>query len=107
MILPALFTASFLAAPPTAAPVETAVGFLAAVQDQPDTARRDRRGRASDRERGAGRDLEVVEHPQAVGDSGIAWYTTWESGLQEAQRSNRPIFFMAAATCTSGVSGTF
>ena len=53
------------------------------------------------------RDTTIPEHPQAIGEPGVAWYTTWESGLKEAQRSNRPIFFMAAATCTSGVPGTF
>jgi len=51
--------------------------------------------------------LNVPEHPQAVGESGIAWYTTWETGLAEATRSNRPIFFMSAATTCSGVSGVF
>lgn len=54
-----------------------------------------------------GRDKEVVDHPQAVGEAGIAWYTSWKSGLEEAKRSNRPIFFMSAATCSRGVSGTF
>ena len=49
----------------------------------------------------------VPEHPQAVGESGIAWYTTWKTGLSEAQRSNRPIFFMSAATTCSGISGVF
>lgn len=53
------------------------------------------------------RDTPIDEHPQAVGDQGIAWYTTWKTGLAEAQRSNRPIFFMAAATCSRGVSGAF
>lgn len=47
----------------------------------------------------------LAEHPQAIGDAGIAWYTTWEGGLAEAKRSNRPIFFMAAATCK--VPGAF
>ena len=32
---------------------------------------------------------------------------TWETGLAEAQRSNRPIFFMAAAANCSGISGVF
>lgn len=35
--------------------------------------------------------------PQAVGEPGVAWYTTWDTALDEAKRSNRPIFFMAAA----------
>ena len=49
----------------------------------------------------------VPDNPQAVGEAGVAWYTTWEKGLEEAKRSNRPIFFMAAATTCSGVSGVF
>jgi len=53
------------------------------------------------------RGLDVPDHPQAIGEAGIAWYTTWNSGLAEAQRSNRPIFFMSAATTCSGVSGVF
>ena len=51
--------------------------------------------------------MDVPDHPQAVGDAGIAWFTTWETGLAEAQRSNRPIFFMSAATTCSGISGVF
>lgn len=45
--------------------------------------------------------------PQAVGDAGIAWYTTRETALAEAERSNRPIFFMAAAATCKGISGVF
>ncbi len=55
----------------------------------------------------AQRSKEVVEHPQAVGEAGIAWYTTWKSGLAEAERSNRPIFFMSAASTSRDVSGCF
>ncbi len=51
--------------------------------------------------------MNVMPNPQAVGDAGIAWYTTWDTGLEEAKRSNRPIFFMSAATTCSGVSGVF
>ena len=51
--------------------------------------------------------MDVPNNPQKVGETGIAWYTTWESGLAEAKRSNRPIFFMSAATTCSGVSGVF
>ena len=51
--------------------------------------------------------MDVPDHPQAVGDAGVAWYTTWETGLAEAKRSNRPIFFMSAATTCSGISGVF
>ena len=45
--------------------------------------------------------------PQPVGEAGVAWYTTWDTALAEAQRSNRPIFFMAAAATCSGISGVF
>ena len=51
--------------------------------------------------------MDVPENTQAIGAAGIAWYTTWETGLAEAKRSNRPIFFMSAATACSGVSGVF
>ncbi|MCP4508928.1 MAG: hypothetical protein GY826_21355 [Fuerstiella sp.] len=42
-----------------------------------------------------------------LGEPGIAWYTTWETGLSEAKRSGRPIMFVAAATQCHGVSGVF
>ncbi|QDT10669.1 hypothetical protein [Planctomycetes bacterium K23_9] len=42
-----------------------------------------------------------------LGEPGIAWYTTWESGQAEAKRSGRPIMFVAAATQCNGVSGVF
>ena len=42
-----------------------------------------------------------------LGESGIAWYTTWETALAEAKRSGRPIMFVAAATQCHGVSGVF
>lgn len=45
--------------------------------------------------------------PQAIGEAGPAWYTTWDTALAEAKRSNRPIFFMAAAATCSGISGVF
>ncbi len=45
--------------------------------------------------------------PQAVGDAGVAWYTTRETAIAEAERSNRPIFFMAAAATCNGISGVF
>ena len=46
-------------------------------------------------------------NPLPIGASGVAWYTTWETGLAEARRSNRPILFMSAATTCRGVSGVF
>ena len=44
---------------------------------------------------------------QPVGEQGVVWYTTWDTGYEEAQRSNRPIFFFAAAAQCGDVSGTF
>ena len=41
----------------------------------------------------------LLAHSQKVGAAGIAWYTTWETAQAEAKRTNRPIFFMSAATC--------
>ncbi len=45
--------------------------------------------------------------PLPLGEPGIAWYTTLETGKAEAKRSNRPIMFVAAATQCRGVSGVF
>jgi len=42
-----------------------------------------------------------------IGESGIAWYTTWDTAWKEAGRSGRPIMFVAAATQCHGVSGVF
>lgn len=42
-----------------------------------------------------------------IGDPGIAWYTTWESGKAEAERSGRAIMFVSAATQCNGISGVF
>lgn len=50
---------------------------------------------------------ELGAMPQAIGEPGPAWYTTWDTALEEAKRSNRPIFFMAAAATCSGISGVF
>lgn len=50
-------------------------------------------------------DLGNSTHP--IGEPGIAWYTTWDSALEEAKRSNRPIFMFAAATQCSQISGVF
>lgn len=62
------------------------------------------RGRAG---RGGGRLQAVEQNPQAVGAEGVAWYSTWDTAVAEAKRSNRPIFFMSAAAQCSGVSGVF
>ncbi len=53
------------------------------------------------------RPTDIAASPQPVGDAGIMWYTTWDTALAEAARSNRPIFFMAAAATCSGISGVF
>lgn len=50
---------------------------------------------------------DIPDHPQPIGDAGVAWYTTWATGVAEAKRSNRPIFFMSAATTCSGIPGVF
>ena len=42
-----------------------------------------------------------------IGAQGPVWYTTWETAKAEAKRSNRPIYFMAAAHQCGDVSGTF
>ena len=53
------------------------------------------------------RPIDIEASSQPVGDAGIMWYTTWDTALAEAERSNRPIFFMAAAATCSGISGVF
>lgn len=45
--------------------------------------------------------------PQPIGEAGVAWYTTWDSAKAEAQRSQRPIFFMSAAAECGTISGVF
>lgn len=35
----------------------------------------------------------------------IAWFGTWEGGLQEARRTQRPILLVSAAPHCHGVSG--
>jgi len=66
------------------------------------------RGQRGGGRNGGGSRLQAVEqNPQAVGDEGVAWYVTWDTGLAEAKRSNRPIFFMSAAAQCTGVSGVF
>jgi hypothetical protein len=56
---------------------------------------------------GGPRPNDLGASPRPVGDAGVAWYTTWDTALAEARRSNRPIFFMAAAATCSGISGVF
>ncbi|MDP0492460.1 MAG: hypothetical protein Q7Q71_15545 [Verrucomicrobiota bacterium JB023] len=53
------------------------------------------------------RPTDLKASPQPVGEAGIHWYTTWETALAEAKRSNRPIFFMAAAATCNSISGVF
>ncbi|MEM6279628.1 MAG: hypothetical protein AAF733_09125 [Verrucomicrobiota bacterium] len=52
-------------------------------------------------------DYQLPPNPLPVGEAGIMWYTTWETAMAEAKRSNRPLFFMAAAAECSGISGIF
>ena len=51
--------------------------------------------------------LAMAATPESPGQAaaGIQWYATWESGLAEAQRTGRPILFVAAAPHCAGVSG--
>ncbi len=42
-----------------------------------------------------------------IGAEGVVWYSTWDTAIAEAKRSNRPIFFMAAAHQCGNISGTF
>lgn len=53
------------------------------------------------------RPIDIEASKQPIGEAGIMWYTTWETALAEAERSNRPIFFMSAAATCSGISGVF
>ncbi|NNE93411.1 MAG: hypothetical protein HKN23_17335 [Verrucomicrobiales bacterium] len=53
------------------------------------------------------RPTDIAASTQPIGDAGIMWYTTWDTALAESKRSNRPIFFMAAAATCSGISGVF
>ena len=87
-------------------------GSVVEAQPQRERKRSDqRRARpaAGQQDRNQDRNLlgDADANPLAIGDAGVAWYTTWETGLAEAQRSNRPIFFMSAATTCSGVPGVF
>ena len=50
---------------------------------------------------------EVGASSLKMGAESVVWYTTWETALAEAKRSNRPIFFMAAAHQCNTISGTF
>jgi len=54
-----------------------------------------------------GRPTDIGASTQPVGDRGVMWYTTWETAKEEAKRSNRPIFFMAAAATCSNIPGVF
>lgn len=49
------------------------------------------------------------ETPPKKGDpranAGIQWFATWEAGLAEAQRTQKPILLVSAAPHCAGVSG--
>jgi len=57
--------------------------------------------------KGGVRPTDIGAGTQPIGAESIMWYTTWDTALTEAARSNRPIFFMAAAATCSGISGVF
>ena len=61
---------------------------------------------AQGRDRGARPDTLGVS-PLALGSQSIAWYGRLDAALAEAERSNRPIIFMSAASQCSGVPGVF
>jgi len=46
-----------------------------------------------------------VERTETTEGARIAWYTTWQEGLAEAKRTNRPIMLHSAAPQCSGVPG--
>ncbi len=50
---------------------------------------------------------QIGEYPNPIGSPGVKWYSTMETARAEAERSNRPIFFMAATATCGGVSGVF
>ena len=56
---------------------------------------------------GGPRPSELGASQLELGEPGIAWYTTWETGQAEAKRSGRPIMFVAAATQCNGIPGVF
>ena len=64
-------------------------------------------GKGGKSSKGGPRPTDIGAGPQPIGAKGIMWYTTWDTALTEAARSNRPIFFMAAAATCSGISGVF
>jgi len=53
------------------------------------------------------RPTDIGASEQPIGSPGIVWYATWDTALAEAKRSQRPIFFMAAAAQCNGISGVF
>lgn len=63
---------------------------------------------ASGQRRSSPRNTEPVGVSQLkIGEEGVVWYATWDVAVEEAKRSNRPIFFMSAACQASSVSGVF
>lgn len=53
------------------------------------------------------RPIDIGASKQEIGSPGVVWYSTWDTALAEAKRSQRPIFFMAAAAQCDGISGVF
>ena len=51
------------------------------------------------------RAVQEEETPATAPPSSIAWYGTWEQGLAEAKRLERPILLHSAAPRCGGVPG--
>jgi hypothetical protein len=47
----------------------------------------------------------TAAHAAATAKAGIAWYGTWDAGLKEAKRLNRPILLISGAPQCNHVSG--
>ncbi len=62
------------------------------------------KGRPNDRPEPAAKDR-PLETSQSNLPSGIQWFATWESGLDEASRTGKPILLVSAAPHCAGVSG--
>ena len=49
--------------------------------------------------------LQTQPPEKPTSTEGIQWFATLDSGLAEAKRTGRPIFFVSAAPSCAGVSG--
>jgi hypothetical protein len=64
----------------------------------------DRDGDKGDRKKGKG-DRERDSASTLAPAKGIQWFSTWESGVQEARRTGKPILLVSAAPHCAGVPG--